>query len=75
MIMGGESSLGGKKRPRREVYMARTNSPIPIITINLEDRLHVKQPHNDALVINTYIKNYLVRRMLIDNRSAVNVLT
>ena len=75
MIVGGESSSGGRKRPRREVYMARTSLPIPTITITSEDGLHVKQPHNDALVINTHIRNYLVKRMLVDDGSAINVLT
>ena len=46
-----------------------------MITITPEDGLHVKQPHNDTLVINTHIKNYLVKKMLVDDGSAVNVLT
>ena len=75
MIVGGESLTGGRKRPRKEVYMARTSYPIPTITITPEDGLHVKQPHNDALVINAHIKNFLVRRLLVDDGSAVNVLT
>ena len=57
------------------VYVARTSSSIPNITIAQEDELHVKQPHNDALVINAHIKNYLVKRMLVDDGSAVNILT
>ena len=75
MIIGGESSTGGRKRPCKEVYMARANYPTPTIIITPEDGSHVKQPHNDALVISAHIKNYLVRRMLVDDGSAVNVLT
>ena len=75
MIIGGKSIPGGKKkRQKKDICIVGTSSSMPTITISPEDRLHVKQPHNDALVVSTYIKNYLVKRMLVDDGSTVNVL-
>ena len=75
MIIGGESSSRGRKRPQREVYTTQTGPSMTTITITLEDGLYVRKPYNDALVINTHIRNYLVKRMLVDDGSAVYVLT
>ncbi|XP_050233160.1 uncharacterized protein LOC126681656 [Mercurialis annua] len=38
-------------------------------------RYHVKGPHNDALVIEAIIRNHLVKRILVDEGSSVNLLT
>ena len=51
------------------------------IISKLEDIIFTKtdanwghHPHEDALVVTTKIANNLVHRMLVDNRSAVNIL-
>ena len=64
-----------QEEKRKDMCMVEVSLPMPTITIGPEDGLHVKQPHNDALVVSTYIKNYLVKKMLIDDESMVNVLT
>ena len=74
MILGGEFSSGNRKK-RKEVWMAAENSSFPDINFSHTEGSHVKQPHNDALVVSVYVNNYLIKRMLIDDGSAVNVLT
>ena len=74
IISGGEpSSKDERKRTRKEVFVAAEDS-IPNIIINQDNGSHVKQSHNDASVINVYVKNYLVKRMLVDDRNTVNIL-
>ena len=36
---------------------------------------HIRYPHNYALVISAYVQNYMVKRLLIDDKSAVNALS
>ena len=74
MILVGEPSKRNRKR-KKEVWMVIEDLSIPDIVISQSDGSHIKQPHNDALVISAYVKNYLVKRMLVDDGSAVNVLT
>ena len=75
MILGGEfSSKGRRKRMRKEVFVI-VDLSIPNIIISQDDGSYMKQLYNDALVVSAYIKNYLVKRMVVDDRSDVNVLT
>ena len=48
---------------------------MPDITFGPEDGQHVQHPYNDALVISAHIQNFLVKRLLIDDGSAVNALS
>ena len=48
---------------------------MPNITFRPEDGQHIWHPHNDALVISAHIQNYLVKKLLIDDGSPVNVLS
>ena len=45
------------------------------ITFGPKDGQHVQHSHNDALVISAHIQNFLVKRLLIDDGSAVNALS
>ena len=70
MIFGGEVSKEKRlKRARKD------GNPLPDITFGPEDGQHVQHPHNDALVINAHIQDFLVKRLLIDDGSAVNALS
>ena len=44
------------------------------ITFSERDTHHVRHPHCDALVIKAMIANNNVQRMLVDNRSSVDIL-
>ena len=44
------------------------------ITFTLEDMAGIEYLHDDALVIDTLIGNYKIRRILIDTESSANIL-
>ena len=70
MIIGGEVPKEKRmKRTRKE------GNQLSNITFGPEDGQHVQHPHNDALVISAHIQNFLVKRLLIDDRSTVNPLS
>ena len=70
MIMSGE--ILKEKRMKRA---RKDRNSLSNITFGPEDGQHVQHPHNDALVISAHIQNFLVKRLLIDDRSAVNALS
>ena len=70
MIVGGE--IPKEKRLKRA---RKDENQSPDITFGPEDGQHVQHPHNDALVISAHIQNFLVKRLLIDDGSAVNALS
>ena len=70
MIVGGE--IPKEKRLKRA---RKDESQIPDITFRPEDGQHVQHPHNDALVVSAHIQNFLVKRLSIDDGSAVNALS
>ena len=70
MIIGGEVP-----KERRLKWTRKEGKQPPKITFGPEDGLHVQHPHNDALVIGAHIQNFLVKRLLIDDESAVNALS
>ena len=57
------------KRTRKE------GNQLPDITFGSEDRQYVQHPHNNALVISAHIQNFLVKKLLIDDGSAINALS
>ncbi|XP_050238331.1 uncharacterized protein LOC126687817 [Mercurialis annua] len=79
VIEGGEpySNNQKKKRNRRgsATVFAIEREVIPEISFGPNDGHHVKGPHNDALVIEAIIRNHLVKRILVDEGSSVNLLT
>ena len=70
MIVGGE--IPKEKRLKRA---RKDENQLPYIIFGPENRQHVQHPHNDALVISAHIQNFLVKRLLIDDESAVNALS
>ena len=46
----------------------------PVINFIEKDARWVHHPHDDALVINLTIANHNTRRVLVDNRSSVDIL-
>ena len=70
MIVGGE--IPKEKRLKRA---RKDKNQLPDIIFGPEDGQHVRHPHNDALVISAHIQNFLVKRLLIDDESAVNALS
>ena len=70
MIVGGE--IPKEKRLKRA---RKDGNQLPDITFGPEDGQHVQYPYNDALVIGAHIQNFLVKRLLIDDGSAVNALS
>ncbi|XP_050207596.1 uncharacterized protein LOC126657019 [Mercurialis annua] len=79
MIEGGEPySKAQKKKIRKGVYSISTRTSaeeLPLVTFGPEDGRHVQEPHNDTLVIKALINNFRVMRILVDEVSAVNLLT
>ena len=69
IIVGGE--IPKEKRLKRA---RKDGNLLPDITFRSEDGQYVQHPHNDALVISAHIQNFLVKRLLIDDGSAVNAL-
>ena len=70
MIVRGE--IPKQKRLKRA---QKDENQLSNITFGPEDGQHVQHPHNDALVISAHIQNFLVKRLLIDDRSVVNALS
>ncbi|XP_050229152.1 uncharacterized protein LOC126678292 [Mercurialis annua] len=71
---GGHSSSTIRRKQRREVMNIRETHMPPVI-FDVEDYEHVKAPHNDALIGTTIIENWNTERILIDEGSAVNLMT
>ena len=46
----------------------------PIIGFSEEDAKCLHHPHDDALVVNIWIEDYNMHRVLVDNRSLANIL-
>ncbi|EEF40769.1 conserved hypothetical protein [Ricinus communis] len=72
--------IKGREQPRRKkarkgVLSIRKNGVnLRSIMFNDRDGRYVKGPHNDALLVESYIKKFLVKRHLIDEGSVVNLI-
>ncbi|XP_050233350.1 uncharacterized protein LOC126681837 [Mercurialis annua] len=79
IIDGGEPyrNTQKKKRNRRgsATIFAIEREIVPEVSFGPDDGQHVKGPHNDALVIEAVIRNHLVKQILVDEGSSVNLLT
>lgn len=82
MIVGGiegHMSRKGKKKSRNEdgsstkVMQVTKYSPITV-SFSSEDAQGIQMSHDDALVIETVIHNFRVRKVLVDDNSKVNLL-
>ncbi|XP_050222553.1 uncharacterized protein LOC126672642 [Mercurialis annua] len=70
----------GRKRLRAEVMQVaeqagRKGEITKVIIFSTDDGTHVKGPHNDALVGEAIINNFLAIKLLVDEGSAVNLMT
>jgi hypothetical protein len=85
-IAGGSevcgTSYSAAKRNAKEAKMEKGEKPqktssildTQIISFENEDLEAVQDPHQDSLVVTLYVANNLVRRILIDNGSSVNII-
>ena len=46
----------------------------PIIGFSEEDARRLHHPHDDALVVSTWVRDYNVHRVLVDNDSSADIL-
>ena len=49
--------------------------PVALVTFTSEDRNKVTSQHTYALVVEGIVENFVLKRMLVDDGSAVNLLT
>ncbi|XP_022843399.1 uncharacterized protein LOC111366951 [Olea europaea var. sylvestris] len=73
---GGDSNSGRKQYARR--YVSESGMPhgkLEDITFGTGDLEGVSLPHDDALVISAIVANFEVKRILVDNGSAANILS
>ncbi|XP_023920668.1 uncharacterized protein LOC112032138 [Quercus suber] len=64
--MLAEKSQPEQKRARRNFHLT--------LSFSKEDKIETTQPHDDALVITLRIGDYDVRRVMVDNGSAAEVM-
>ncbi|XP_022843439.1 uncharacterized protein LOC111366994 [Olea europaea var. sylvestris] len=73
---GGDSNSGRKQYARQ--YALASGMPhgkLEDITFGTGDLEGVSLPHDDALVISAIVANFEVKRILVDNGSAANILS
>ncbi|XP_022854045.1 uncharacterized protein LOC111375450 [Olea europaea var. sylvestris] len=73
---GGDSNSGRKQYARQ--YTLASGMPhgkLEDITFGTRDLEGVSLPHDDALVISVIVANFEVKRILVDNGSAANILS
>ena len=61
-----EESRSGPKRPKRNLY--------PVLSFSEEDKVRTTQPHDDALLITLRIEGYDVKRVMVDEGSAAEIM-
>ncbi|XP_022041899.1 uncharacterized protein LOC110944546 [Helianthus annuus] len=76
------TSYSASKRHAKEAKAERGDEPTrmttlttdKVITFDSDDWDNIQDPHHDGLVINLYIANHFVRRILVDSGSSVNII-
>ena len=86
MIVGGTAATGSSKKARKTYLRMVQNVQLtgfvpkiarresPIIGFSEEDARRLHHPHNDALVISLRIEDYNMHRVLVNNKSSVDIL-
>ncbi|XP_022866144.1 uncharacterized protein LOC111385950 [Olea europaea var. sylvestris] len=75
-ISGEDSSSGRKQYARQPPIISRPDlGRTEDISFGMDDLEGIAFPHDDALVISAIIANFEVKRILVDNGSAANVLS
>ncbi|XP_022850080.1 uncharacterized protein LOC111372124 [Olea europaea var. sylvestris] len=73
---GGDSSSGRKQYAKQPPLISRPDlGRTEDISFGMDDLEGIAFPHDDALVISAIITNFEIKRILVDNRSAANVLS
>ncbi|XP_022862719.1 uncharacterized protein LOC111382920 [Olea europaea var. sylvestris] len=73
---GGNSNSGRKQYARRyALAFGMPHGKLEDITFGTGDLECVSLPHDDALVISAILANFEVKRILVDNGSAANILS
>ena len=61
-----EESRSWPKRPKRNLH--------PVLSFSKEDKVGTTQPYNDALLITLRIRGYDVKRVMVDEGSAAEIM-
>ncbi|XP_022895220.1 uncharacterized protein LOC111409399 [Olea europaea var. sylvestris] len=73
---GRDTSSGRKQYARQHAHTPRESSDkVKDITFGARDLEGVSYPHDDALVVSAVVANFEVKRILVDNGSAANILS
>ncbi|XP_022899280.1 uncharacterized protein LOC111412578 [Olea europaea var. sylvestris] len=73
---GGDISSGRKQYALQHAHTLRESSDeVKDITFGARDLEGISYPHDDALVFSAVVANFEVKRILIDNGSAANILS
>ena len=86
MIVRGTATTGSSKKARKTYLRMVQNVQLtgsipkiawresPIIGFSEDDARRLHHPHDDALVVSIWVKDYNVHRMLVNNGSSVDIL-
>ncbi|XP_022851090.1 uncharacterized protein LOC111372895 [Olea europaea var. sylvestris] len=73
---GGDSNTGRKQYARQYMTSSKAyHGDLEGITFGMKDLEGVSFPHDDALIISAIVANFEVKRILVDNGSAANILS
>ena len=86
MIVGGTATTSSSRKARKTYLRMVQNVQLtgsvpkiarrenPIIGFSKEDARHLHHPHDDVLVVNVWVGDYNVHRVLVDNGSLADIL-
>ena len=86
MIVGGTTAAGSSKKAHKTYLRMVQNVQLTgtvlkiarregsIIGFSEEDARHLHHPHDDALIINIWVGDYNMHRVLVDNDSLADIL-
>ncbi|XP_022872983.1 uncharacterized protein LOC111391929 [Olea europaea var. sylvestris] len=76
IVSGGDTNSERKQYARQHAHTSReSRDKLEDITFRVGDLEGVSYPHDDALVVSTVVANFEVKRILVDNESAANILS
>ncbi|XP_022877106.1 uncharacterized protein LOC111395364 [Olea europaea var. sylvestris] len=73
---GGDTNSGRKQYARQHAHTPmESRDEVRDITFGARDMEGISYPHDDALVVSAVVANFEVKRILVDNGSAANILS
>ncbi|XP_022868017.1 uncharacterized protein LOC111387674 [Olea europaea var. sylvestris] len=73
---GGDTNSRRKQYARQHAHTSKeSHDKLEDITFGARDLEGVSYPHDDALVVSAIVANFEVKRILVDNGSAANILS